>query len=85
MRLIDDARLWWRKWSTWFAGLNAALWAYITAHSGLLLGFLPFVSTKWRGLATGAVFAVAFIVPVLVAHIKQTKLDAKRQGRGSQP
>lgn len=79
MRLITHWRLWWRRWSTWAAGFNAALWAYITAHSGMLLGFLPFVPGQWRGIAVGATFAIMFVVPVLVAQIRQPKLAEKRE------
>jgi hypothetical protein len=74
LKLVGHWRLWWRRWSTWLAGLNAALWANLTAKSGLLLGFIPFVPASWRGMAVGATFAVTFIVPVLVVHIRQTKL-----------
>ena len=80
MELVSHWRLWWRRWSTWLAGLNAALWAYITAHSGMLLGFLPFVNREWRGIATGAVFAIMFVVPVLVRHIKQPAIKDKGNG-----
>lgn len=75
-----DWPLAWRKWSTWLAGLNAALWAYITAHTGLLLGFIPFVSSDYRGFAAGAVFVVGVILPVLAVHIRQTKLEGKSNG-----
>ncbi len=75
MKLVENARLWWRKWSTWGAALNAALWTYITGHSGLLLGFLPFVTPDWRGPALGAVFVITFVLPVLMAHVKQHSLS----------
>lgn len=78
MKLIEDARLWWRRWLTWLAGLNAALWAVITAKSGMLLGFIPFLPASWRSFAVGATFALTFIAPVLVAQIKQKKLDEVR-------
>jgi len=73
-KLVSHWRLWWWRWSTWLAGLNAALWANLTAKSGLLLGFIPFLPANWRGVAVGATFAIAFIVPVLVVHIRQAKL-----------
>lgn len=66
-----DAPFFWRKWSTWLAGFNASLWAYATAHSGMLLGFLPFVPPHYQGFAAGAAFVVAFIVPVVAANIRQ--------------
>lgn len=75
MKLVENARLWWRKWSTWAAALNAALWTYITGHSGLLLGFLPFVRPAWRDYALGAVFVITFVLPVLIAHVKQSRLS----------
>ena len=78
--LVDDWRLWWRKWSTLFSGLNAAAWTYVTAHTGLLLGFIPFLPGDWRGFGAGMVFAIAFPIPILVAHVRQRKLREKLHG-----
>jgi len=70
-KLTIDWPFFWRKWSTWLAGINASLWTYVTAHSGMLLGFVPFVSRSYQGFAAGVVFVLAFIVPVIAVHIKQ--------------
>lgn len=78
MEFINGARLWWRRWSTWLAGLNAALWASITAKSGMLLGFIPFLPPRWQWAGVAATFVITFIAPVLVAQIKQKKLEEAR-------
>lgn len=83
MKLINGWRLWWRRWSTWLAGLNAALWASITAKSGMLLGFIPFLPFRLQWLAVVLTFAITFIAPVLVAQVKQKKLEEKRNGEGA--
>jgi hypothetical protein len=77
MEFINGARLWSRRWSTWLAGLNAALWASITAQSGLFLGFIPFLPPRWQWLAVVLTFVVTFIAPVLIAQVKQPKLKEK--------
>lgn len=74
-----DAPVFWRKWSTWLAGLNAAAWAHVTATSGALLGFVAFIPGYLQIPAVLAVFVIGWIIPVAVAHVRQTKLDAKRQ------
>lgn len=75
MTLVENWRVWWKKWSTWLAAFNAALWTFITGHSGMLLGFMPFVRPAYRDYALGAVFAITFILPVLIAQIRQPKLS----------
>lgn len=83
MKLIAGWRHWWRRWSTWLAGINAALWATITAQSGLLLGFIPFLPPRWQWAAVVLTFVITFIAPVLVAQIKQKKLEEKRDAEAS--
>lgn len=78
MKLISEWRLWWRRWSTWLAGVNAALWASITAKSGMLLGFIPFLPPRWQWAGVALTFVITFIAPVLVAQIKQKKLEEAR-------
>lgn len=73
-RLTIDWPFFWHKWSSWLAGLNAAAWAYVTAHSGLLLGFIPFVSRSYQGFTAGVVFVIAVVVPILTVHIRQQKV-----------
>jgi hypothetical protein len=74
--LIDDWRLWWRKWSTWLAGGNAALWAQLTDSSGKLLGFVGYIPDKYRPYAVLLVFVFTWAIPVLAAHIRQVKLSS---------
>lgn len=69
-----DWPFFWRKWSTWLAGLNAALWAHITATSGMLLGFVAFIPLKLQIPAVIAVFLIGWIIPVVAAHIRQSKV-----------
>ena len=75
--LVDDWRLWWRKWSTWLAAGNAALWAQITQSTGQLLGFAFYLPQSIRPVVVIALFLVGWAIPVLVAHIRQCKLGEK--------
>lgn len=70
-RLTIDWPFFWRKWSSWLAAVNAAAWAYVTTHTGLLLGFIPFLSRSYQGFAAGAVFVAAVVIPILAVHIRQ--------------
>lgn len=79
MKFVDDARLWWRKWSTWLAAGAGAVAATVTANPSLLLGLIAYVPANARGVAAGAIGVLVFVVPVLLTHIKQERLDAKRK------
>ncbi len=82
VRFVSNARLWWRKWSSWGAAFNAALWSAMMAKSGMLFGFasfLGFVPGRWRGFTAGLVcaliFVLTFVLPVILAQVKQPKLE----------
>lgn len=78
VKLIDDWRLWWRRWSTWLAAVAAGIAAAVMASPSLLIGLVGFFPVEWRPFLAGATFAVVFIVPVLVTNLKQQKLEDKR-------
>lgn len=75
--LTDDAGVFWRKWSTWLAGGNAALWAQLTDSSGYLLGFAGYVPQSYRPFVVMGIFIFGWAIPVLTAHIRQSKLAGK--------
>lgn len=85
MQFIDEARHWWRRWSTWLAAVAAAVAAAITAAPTLLLGLMVYVPAGWRGVLAGAIGALVFIVPVLITHLKQPKLERLRDGEATKP
>lgn len=75
--LVTHWRLWWRRWSTWLAGLFALATGTVTANPGVLLGFVGYFPAEYRThLAFGVAFMV-FVAPVLIAHLKQPKLADK--------
>lgn len=84
MKMIEN----WRKvalkrWSTWFASLNAALWTAISAKTGALLGFLPFLGYlpgHLRAACLVFVFMVSWGIPVVIAATKQANLSEKNDG-----
>lgn len=83
LELVAHWRLWWKRWSTWLAALYAAATAAVFANPGLLMGLIGFFPGGSRTFLAGAVFVLAFAVPVIVTSIRQGKLkdqaDAKRQ------
>lgn len=72
-----DAPDFWKKWSTWLAGLNAAAWAYVTATSGSLLGFVFWIPRAYQVPAVIAIFIIGWVLPVITAHIKQSNIQGK--------
>jgi hypothetical protein len=77
MKLVAHWRLWWRRWSTWLAGAFATVTGLVVANPGLLLGLINYVPDHARGFIAGAVAVLVFLVPVLVAHLRQPKLKDK--------
>ena len=78
MKLVAEWRLWWRKWTTWLAAMAAGVAASLVAAPTMVLGFIAFIPDGMRAFAAGAVAVLVFVVPVLIANIKQGKLDAHR-------
>lgn len=76
MQMIANWRkLWWRRWSTWLAAVNAILVAHVFSQPILVVGLLGFAPGPWI-LPIAIIAAVlAFGLPVLVAQIKQPKLE----------
>lgn len=79
-RLIADARLWWRRWSTWLAAVAGGIAAALVASPTMLIGLVQFFPASSRPFLAGAVFAIVFIVPVLITNLKQPKLERHRDG-----
>lgn len=77
IELVSHARLWWRRWSTWLAGVFAALVGTVMANPGLLVGLVSNFPAQWRGFAAGATAVLVFVVPVLVTHVRQPSLKGK--------
>lgn len=80
MRLVPGWRkTWWRKWSSWLAVLNSAVLTHLSAQSGMILGFVPFVAPEWKVPLLALTAVLAFLVPVLVANTAQPKLVKIRE------
>lgn len=78
MRLIEDARLWWRRWSTWLAAAFATVVATVTATPSLFVGLLTLFPGNWRYALAGALFVLCLGLPVLTVNLRQRKLEEKR-------
>jgi hypothetical protein len=86
MKLIDNWRMiMWRRWSTWLAGFNAILVAYVFSQPAIVIGLLGFAPGGWQIPLAVVLAVLAFGLPVLVAHIQQPKLDAKIEEKRNGP
>lgn len=75
MKLIENwATIWWKRWSTWLAAVNAALLPLVVANSQTLFGFIDRLPPIARVPLVIAGMVVTFVVPVLTAHVKQDNL-----------
>lgn len=70
--------IWWRRWSTWLAGLNAFCVTYLFSQPIILLGLIGFIpSVKVQICIALAIGFLAFALPVLVSLLAQPKLQEK--------
>lgn len=78
-KLIEYWRsIWWRRWSTWMAGLNAIFVGYVFSQPILVIGLLGFIPYGHLQIFVVVIAAtLAFVLPVFVATLKQPALDAK--------
>lgn len=78
LQFVAHCRLWWKRWSTWLAGLFALVVGTLTADPGILLAVVSYLPERWRLIASIGVALLVFVVPVLVANLRQTKLVEQR-------
>ncbi len=71
MKLIEEARQFWRWWSVRLAALAGIVAGYFTAYPAQLQGLLAYVPERWRPVASIAVGLVVFALPTLARVIKQ--------------
>lgn len=69
--------IWWRRWSTWLAGLNGLFVTYVFSQPILVIGLLGFSPAGWTIPLAIFLGLMAFGLPVLVAQIQQPALAAK--------
>jgi hypothetical protein len=79
LTLVAHWRLWWRRASTWLAAANGLLAGYVFSQPVLIVGLLGFSPGEFVIPIAVVVGLLAFGLPVLVAHISQPKLAAKRE------
>lgn len=77
MKLIENWRLWWRRWSTWLAALFATVVATVTASPSLFVGLLALFPGNARIGLAAVLFTVCLVVPVLTVHLRQKKLGGR--------
>lgn len=82
LQFVAHCRLWWKRWSTWLAGLFALIVGYFTAYPGQLIGLVAYVPEQWRPIASVAVSFTVFVVPVIINNLRQTKLMEARNDLG---
>ena len=85
MKLIEEARHWWRMWSNRLALLAGAVFGALVYDPTLLKQAVALVPEPWRPLAAfvGAVAVSATAIGARV--VKQDKLSAPTTPTGSKP
>lgn len=82
LTLVSHWRLWWRRWSTWLAGLAGALVTTLIADPNALLALNAWVAGDKRALVAAGAGLLVASVPIVVTHICQPKLKEKIHGEG---
>jgi hypothetical protein len=75
-RMVNNCRLWWRRWSVWLAAVSGAITSVIVANQGLLISLLAYLPTGFfRLLIAVSIGFVVFVVPTITVLLKQKNLD----------
>ena len=84
MKLIEEARHWWRMWSNRLAIVAGLAVAALVADPALLAQFVALVPPEWRPLAAGLAGLVVSATAISSRMVKQQKLcppeSTKSQG-----
>lgn len=81
LKFVDDWHLWWKRWSTWLAAIFATVVATVTANPSLFVGLLALFPGNARIGLAAILFTACLIVPVLTVHLRQGKLEGRRNGK----
>jgi hypothetical protein len=71
MRLVDDARQFWRWWSVRAAALAAMVAGWAVSAPQQVFGLLAYVPEYWRPAAGAVVGLAVFALPTALRLIKQ--------------
>lgn len=90
MRLIDNARCWWKQWSTRIQGLAIAIQGLMILDPVTILQGLGLMPPHIRSaipvgtlqLITGVLFALSML-SIVARQVKQPKLEKKECSDGS--
>lgn len=81
MKLIEDARAWWRMWSVRYAAAVtvAATWLFnrIVENPGLILAAASFARGYELAIILAMIF-LGFVVPTILRLLRQAKIEEKR-------
>jgi hypothetical protein len=78
LQLVDDWRLFWRRWSTWLSAAYAVATPLMLSNAGTLLGLLGYLPEGIKQFVAGALMVTLFAIPVLVVNLRQPKLEEAR-------
>lgn len=82
LKLVDEARLWWKMWSVRAAGIFATVLAAIAANPAPILQYLSTLPDSVKPLVPVLTLLVTFGVPTLLRLWKQPALGGREQGDG---
>ena len=72
-KLIEDARSWWKMWSSWLAVLWGMIVTMFWNDPGMLLSIANQLPPETRALLSPIVLGLVAGLPILVRLIKQQK------------
>ena len=71
MRLVDDARQWWRWWSVRAAALAGLVVGWATQWPQQIFGLIAYVPEHWRPAVGAALGFAVFALPTALRLFKQ--------------
>ncbi|TCM40114.1 hypothetical protein [Novosphingobium sp. ST904] len=80
LTLVAHWRLWWRRWSTWLAGVWGALVTLVLSDPQALAAVGRLLPERHRPLWAIGVGLLTWAAPVILTQIRQPRLERKRNG-----
>lgn len=75
--LVETCNLWYKKWSSWLAGVFAAAITFLWNEPSVFNEITSAMPAELRAKVSPVIFVILAGVPILIAHLKQNNLKKK--------
>jgi hypothetical protein len=78
-RFTDDARYWYKLWSSWLAIIWGAIVYAVAEEPSTIQSFLTSIPAPYNKIIPGVAFVFAGVLPIVVRCLRQGSLPTKME------